>query len=198
MIRLAGLAAAAAFALIALPASAQVKNISDLTEAQKNEMYCVHDKLGDVDTDELVAQHNLYTDLKKEDQAKAEKLVEDAVTSCASKYNWTQDAKDIAADIGVYGASIDYLSEDLYFDGVEDKQTDNVFKILDTLSNDDIQAFGTGSWTKNEAMKTRLNSQLRAAGVPNNADTLETGQYLLEASVLAAAASYDWISTVLK
>ena len=197
--RLAGrcLAAALAIALVALPAHAQ-KQLTDLTQTQQDELYCVYNDIADGTDFDVIAESYVYTDQSAEDSKKADAALAAATGRCAAKYGWTQDKKDVASNIGFYGTAVDYLTEDLFFSGVDDKDIDKVFAILDTLSDADLDAFYNGSWMKNEPMKARLVTALKGAGVPNDDYMLETGQYVLEASVFAADSLFEWIDTYVK
>ena len=189
------LAAAIAIALLAAPAHAQ-KQLKDLTKAQEDELYCVYNDIADGKDFDVIAESYVYTDQSAEDSRKADAALAAAAGRCATKYGWTDSKKGIASNIGFYGTAVDYLTEDLFFTGVDDKDIDKVFAILDTLSEADLDAFYKGTWMKNEPMKARLVTALKGAGVPNDDYTLETGEYVLEASVFASDALFEWLDNV--
>lgn len=189
--------AALAVALVAMPAHAQ-KQLKDLTEAQQDELYCVYNDIADGEDFDIIGERYVYSDQKAEDLKKADAALAAATGRCAAKYHWSDDKKGVASDIGFYGTAVDYLTEDLFFSGVEDKNIDKVFEIIDTLPDADIEAFFDGSWSKNEPMKARLMTALKAAGVPNDQYLLETGAFTLEASVFATDALIEWLETFAK
>ena len=186
-----------AVASLAAPAHAQ-KDLKDLTQAQQDELYCVHNDIANGSDFDLIAESYVFTDRSDEVSKKADAALAAAVGRCVAAYGWSDQKKTIAGEIGFYGAAVDYLTDDLFFDGVEEKVISKVMAILDTLSDAELDALFGGSWTKNEAMKARLVTALKAAGLPNDDYTLETGEYLLEASVFALDAVFKWLDTFVK
>ena len=188
---LAALLAVGAFACA--PAFAQ-KQVSDLSEAQENEMYCVYDGIGKSDayyeiaeayaTDDAVAMDALSEDIG---------VVSDA---CSTKYNWQGDKEILAVGIGLVGTAADAKMEELLDMGVEEAKILLIYSAMPKLTDADVDAFFDGTWATNDALKQRAAVALTSVGYPDDPKLLPTTLTVLQMGVVSLATVQDWIDYV--
>ena len=188
-------AALAALSLWASPAMAQITGLSQLSEAQQDEMYCVADKLSAADEGFYdVAEAMLYNDKTDEEIKQAQAALKTASEACAGVYKWDAGKRALGEKIGIYTSVADYLSEELYFDGREDEESDLIFTALGKLPVEELNHFLDISWPKDAAFTQRLDGVLAAVKFPDDDKyTLEAARLIMEASVLASAGMSDWV-----
>ena len=132
----------AAVSLWASPTMAQAAGPNELSEAQETEIYCVSDKLsaaGEAFYD--VAEAFLYNDSTAEQIKQAETALNTASEACAVAHKWDAGKRALGEKIGVYSSVADYLSEELYFDGVEEEEIDRIYTALGALPVEELPRF---------------------------------------------------------
>ncbi|HVY87305.1 MAG TPA: hypothetical protein VG942_00450 [Hyphomonadaceae bacterium] len=199
-----GLAFATAVAACALvsvsavaPAAAQSKydfDLSKLTPAQRDEMYCVYDGIDDKDALSVAI---VYTDASNSDEnvEAAQKILDAALSKCMTQYKWSGDDKDMAAQIGIAGVVNDvsvYLLDDAA-KSLKVKPSDRVREVLDTLSDGDLDMILAGIEQADDAFEKKLTAALSAKGITGD-DARESAFHLMTASVEAASTMHRWIS----
>jgi hypothetical protein len=181
--RLAAAALAAGFAL-AGAAHAQVQS--------DDGMACVYEEL--VDDYELVAEVLIYGDLSEEEGAKADKAVEAAKATCATKHNYTQGQRDAAGEIGVLVSALDYLSEELMFSGVGDDAVDGVLDAYDSFTEEDVDALFNPDWRSDTVFLGEMEAKMLSAGIPDEADLMDIALTILEITAMVEEASYMFMA----
>ncbi len=154
-------------------------------------MDCVYEEL--VDNYELVAEVFLYGDLTEEEGAEADKAVEAAQTSCATKHGYTPGQREAAGELGILASALDYLSEELMFSGVSDAALDGVLDAYDNFTDDDVDALFDPDWRSDAAFLGKLKAQMLSAGIPDEADLIDIALTMLEIAALVEEASYMFI-----
>lgn len=180
--RFGGLAALLAAGMFAMaPAQAQTADPGD----EQGPMYCVYNTLIDTSDYELVAEAFLYDDLSQEDIDEAALKVKDASDACAKTHKLTQSQAASAADIGLYGATADYLSEDLMLEDVPDAAIDGIYDVMEALSDDDLDKLFEDNWRSDLAFSGRLKAALIAKGIPDDDYAIETSFQIIELASMA-------------
>jgi hypothetical protein len=185
-------ALAAAVSLWASPATGQITNLDQLSEAQDSEIYCVHDELRDAgESFYVVVEAFLYDDKSGEDAAAA---LEKATDACAAEYKWDAGKQDIGTMIGLASSIVDYLVEELHADGAKDEHFDAIDRAAMKLSKEEINRFADGSWLEDAAFIKRIDSLLIAEKFPADDDyNLETARFIIEAHVGQSLAAGEWV-----
>jgi hypothetical protein len=181
--RLTAAALAAGFAL-AGAAHAQVQS--------DDGMACVYEEL--VDDYELVAEVLIYGDLSEEEGAKADKAVEAAKATCATKHNYTQGQRDAAGEIGVLASALDYLSEELMFSGVGDDAVDGVLDAYDSFTEEDVDALFNPDWRSDTVFLGEMEAKMLSAGIPDEADLMDIALTILEITAMLEEVSYMFMA----
>jgi hypothetical protein len=188
-------ALAAAVSLWASPATAQITDLNQLSEAQETEIYCVSDKLSaSGDAFEAVAEAFLYNDNSPEQIKQAETALKTASNVCAVAYKWDAGKRALGEKIGVYISAGEYLVEELYFEGMEDEEIDLIFAALGKLPTEDQDRFLDDSWLEDAGFTKRLDAALVAAKYPGDDDyILESARLIMEVTMLTSAGTSDWV-----
>ncbi|MEQ1780085.1 MAG: hypothetical protein ABMA14_01910 [Hyphomonadaceae bacterium] len=144
-------------------------------------MLCVYDAASTEDY-ESVAEAFLYGDDKAASTADA--LLNKATQTCSDKFKFSEGEADAARDLAIYGASVDYLTEDLMFMDVSDEAIDGLFDVYRALDDDDIDMFYDAGWRDDANFIARLKARLLASGFPDQADELGTAYDIFEISAM--------------
>lgn len=150
--------------------------------------YCIYRKLTDTLDYEAVAEAYLSGTERDEN---IRKLLTAAADVCNAELTegMTDVQRQIAAEIGIYGATADYLVEDLMFDGVTDDQIGGMFAVLEDMSEDEVGVLAKAEWRNDAAVVDRMKSALIAKGVPERDFTINTALQIIELAALALEAS---------
>lgn len=150
--------------------------------------YCIYRKLTDTLDYEAVAEAYLSGTERDEN---IRKLLTAAADVCDAELTegMTDGQRQIAANIGIYGATADYLVEDLMFDGVTDDQIGGMFAVLEDMSEDEVGVLAKAEWRNDAAVVDRMKSALIAKGVPERDFTINTALQIIELAALALEAS---------
>jgi hypothetical protein len=185
-------ALAAAVSLWASPAMGQITSLSQLSEAQDSEIYCVHDVLRDADESfYVVVEAFLFDDKNGEDAAAA---LDKATDACAAEYKWDAGKQDIGTVTGLASAIVDYLVEELYAEGAKDEHLDAIDRVAMKLSKEDINRFTDDSWLDDAVFIKRIDTMLIAEKFPADDDyNLETARFIIEAHVGQSLAAWEWV-----
>lgn len=185
---LAALLAAGAFA--SAPAFAQQQP----DPAVLDKIYCVYDSLIDTGDYEVVAEAFLYDDTSQADVDTAQKLVDNLATKCAETHKLGAKKKSIIADIGIYGASADYLAEDLMLiDDASEETVQGIFALSDEMSDEEVMKLFDGSWRSDATFAGELKAALLAEGLPDNEETLEAAYHMLHLTAAAAVSATAFV-----
>jgi len=159
-----------------------------------DKIYCVYDSLIDTGDYEQVAEAFLYDDTPQADVDTAQKLVDTLATKCAETHKLGAKKKSIIADIGIYGASADYLAEDLVLiDDASAETVDAIFAMSDDLTDDEVMKLFDGSWRQDAAFTAKLKAALLAKGLPDNPETLEAAYHMLHLTSAAAVSATAFV-----
>lgn len=150
------------------------------------DMNCVYDALIADGSYELVAESYLFDDLTDEELDTVAAIVDGATEDCAAEHSWIEDESALGLEFGVYGSVVDYLAEELLFAGVSEATLDNVFVVIDGITEDDLTAFIETDWQADKAFVARHKAALVAAGIPDDDDLVMTAMDLMETSALAS------------
>ncbi len=161
-----GLTAMAIAGVMTAPAIAQ----DQLTDAQREEAYCVYE--GIIDSDHFYAigdDYLLYGDLNTEGATR--ETVDAAAKECDVTYSWTDDRLDMAVAMAVLGAASDTLSEDAFFD-LTDEAYDAIFECYKDLTDGDLENLANATWTEDAALIARAKEALKKRGFPTEDEGL--------------------------
>ena len=85
------------------------------TQQPLGEEYCVYEKLTSTLDYEIIAEAYLFGD---DDDADMLATLKKAADACAAEHGMSEDQKSAASEVGIYGATADYLAEELMMVGV--------------------------------------------------------------------------------
>jgi hypothetical protein len=193
-----GIAMAVATAFSA-PALAQT-GADRLSEAQKNEMYCIYDSVGRTGDYYDIGDAYLMNIDEENALDGMEDMLKKHIDACTKQYAWSQDVANAAAVVGVLGAAADVLEEYMRDGGITEANLDAVYKTLNDLSDEDIGALIDATWIGDGDMQARVLAQLAARGFPKTDDPelQEETLTLMEVNILGAIVSSKWVDRVLQ
>lgn len=172
--------AAAAFA--SAPASAQPP------EAIRDGLRCVYEKLTANRGYEVVAEVFLYDTVPESQVGQAASILDLATQSCAEQYKWSVSRVFSAADVGLYGATIDYLIQKIAAAGVASTAVEAFDTVVSSMSHADYESFGEQDWRSDLAFTRRLRALARDAGLPDEEAVMDMA---LDALELGARIDYS-------
>jgi hypothetical protein len=188
-------ALAAAVVSFAAPAMGQITDLSQLSEKQRAEVYCLSDELQrDEDTFYLVA--NAY--FNDEDVEEAETALLGALDACAARYKWDEKKKGIGGDAGFSIAVLTFLIGTHLAEGGKMQDVEAIDRVMVKLSRDDLDHLHDGTWEDDEPFIRRLNALLIAEKFPEDDYDLETARLIMEAHVMQSSAAWEWVNTYIK
>jgi hypothetical protein len=157
-------------------------------------MSCVYDALTVGNEDyEIVAEVFIYSDVEDTQIQQAAKLVDDAKKACAAKFPLTPGQVETVGELGVYAASIDYLSEELLFFGATEEAVGGVLDVYDGFTDEDIERFFDPDWRSDATFYGRLKSQVVGVGIPEDDDAVDLALAVLEIAAFAEESTYLFI-----
>lgn len=158
-------------------ASAQQPDPQPLTEE-----YCVYEKLMASLDYEFVAEAYLANDPDDEDMIA---VLKDAADGCAAQYGMNEEQKSTASEVGIYGATADYLAEELLMVGVAEDVVDSLYGLVDELSDADLDVMFAEDWWKNAAVSGRVKAAVLSKGVPDDSVSVDNAMRIVELSAFA-------------
>lgn len=158
-------------------ASAQEPDSQPLTEE-----YCVYEKLVASLDYEFVAEAYLADDPDDEDMIAA---LKEAADACASQHGMNEEQKSTASEVGIYGATADYLAEELLMVGVTEDVVDSLYGLVDELSDADLDVMFAEDWRKNAAVSGRVKAAVLSKGVPDDSVSVDNAMRIVELSAFA-------------
>ena len=178
------LAAIAAIGAAAFGAGAAQAQIADPAD-ENGAMYCVYNALTETADYELVAEAFLYDDLTDVEIKTAAELLDKATRDCATAHKLSESQTASASDIGIYGATADYLSDELMFEDVSDEAIDGIYDVMTDMSDDELDKLYGDDWRSDLAFSTKLKTALVAKGIPDDDFAVETSFQIIELAVMA-------------
>lgn len=154
-------------------------------------MYCVYNALAKTLDYELVAEAMLYG--SSEDVAKATDLLAKTSRTCAATHGLSESQLPSLGDIGAYGATLDYLSEDLMFEDVSDEAIDGIYAVLDSLSDGELDKFYEDNWRSDAAFEAKLKAAVIAKGIPDEVFAIDTAFQIMMLAQLELDAEIDFM-----
>lgn len=151
---------------------------------------CVHRQLGDSKAYTLIARTYLSDNEPDDDVATAKLYLADAVKACAEKSELSEGQVAAMADIGLFGATIDYLGDQLAGKGASRASVSSLATILSPFNADDIDRFYEADWRSDLAFMGRARRELVSRGVPDNEATVELGFQIIEFAAKKAQSEY--------
>lgn len=201
MKRVAGLAAGAVWLLAAMPALAQPQppqtSIDDLSDAQVDELYCVYDYLDAFADREALTEGYIAGDPNAVAYKEQIAEVERAVADCNVDYEWTENRREAASILGLYGVMGDELDARLASHGLTLTQIKDVYGFIDAMPADDLNMFVDGRWVSNEGLLQRLKTGLAAKGVAGDA-VFRDAAFLAESYIIVSLLTREWLNAAPK
>ncbi len=178
---------------LAVMAAGQASAQTNITEAQKQELYCVHNALIARDQTALVAESYLSETTADGVRGAADSAINSAAAGCAQRHGWDDTARGLALAVGVMGSTADHIAGELKDAGVTDAAITKVSDLMRGLSARDNDLLFDGAWEDDRAFMARMRTKLMAAGVPDKADTIRLAVMLLECSVIGSESAGAFI-----
>ena len=144
--------------------------------------YCIYEQLAATFDYEVVAEAYLADAPDDEDMIAA---LKDAADTCAAQHGMNEEQKATASEVGIYGATADYLAEELLFAGVDEDVVDSLFGLVDEISDADLDIMFAADWRKNAAFVDRLKAAVLSKGVPDDSVSVENAMQVVELSAFA-------------
>jgi len=168
--------------LASAPANAQPP------EAISDGLRCVYEKLIANRGYEVVAEVFLYDTVPESQVGQAASILDLATQSCAEQYEWSVSRVFSAADVGLYGATIDYLMKKIAEAGASATAVEVFDAVVCSMSHADYESFGEQDWRSDLAFTRRLRDLALGAGLPDEDAVLDMA---LEALELGARIDYS-------
>lgn len=147
-----------------------------------SDVTCVYDGLISDDSYERVAESYLYDDLTEKDLDYVLDVLNGAAGGCADEHGWNEELTELGKELGVYGVVVDYLGEELLYAGVSEETMEELFLVIEELSDDDLSTFVETDWRANGAFVARHKSALVAAGWPDDEEVVLMAMIIMEVS----------------
>ncbi len=173
--------ALAAVTLAQFPANAQPP------EAIAGGLRCVYEKLTANRGYEVVAEVFLYDTVPENQVGQAASILDLASQACAEHHHWSLSRLASAADVGLYGATIDYLMKKIGEAGAPPPAVEAFGAVVRSMSRADYASFGEQDWRSDLAFTRRLRALALDAGLPDEDAVLDMA---LEAFELGARVDY--------
>jgi hypothetical protein len=149
---------------------------------------CVYEAL--FDEYELVAEAFLFNDMADDDRARATQIIDAAKKSCATQYRYAHGQIEAVGELGVYGLSLDYLSEELMASGASEEAVGGLFDAYDAFTDEDVDMFFDTAWRSDAVFYARMKSKIIGAGVPDNDETMDIAMGMLGIMALAEESTF--------
>jgi len=157
-------------------------------EAIQNGVTCVYERLTANRGFEVVAEVFLRDDVPENLIPQAASILDIATRGCAEKHGWSISRTASASDVGLYGATIDFLLGRIGQAGAAETSVGKFKASVAAMSSDDYAAFAEADWRSDMAFTQRLRGMAQEAGLP---DTDEVMDMALEALELGARSDYS-------
>ncbi|MDP3494019.1 MAG: hypothetical protein Q8R82_12970 [Hyphomonadaceae bacterium] len=167
-------------------ASAGAAGAQDLSEAQTQEVHCVHNALVARRATSLVAQSYLSETTVNGFRGRADGALEAAATGCAQLYEWDDMVRGLGVAIGTMGATGDFLGVQLKAAGVAEATIEKIAGLKPGLSQRDKELLMDGGWGDDRAFMARMRTKLLAAGAPDDEAIILNAVKILETEVIGA------------
>jgi hypothetical protein len=178
-------------AVIGLAAAAgAVAQQAPREQAPRENADCVHQTLVSSKVYALVARTFLSDNEPEDDVATAKLQLADAVRACTQKGGLSEGQAAAMEDIGLFGAAIDYLGDELVGKGATRAAVDSLRTVLAPFSAQDIDRFYEADWRSDLAFMGRVKGELKSRGVPDNEMAMELGFQLIEFAAKRAQSEY--------
>jgi hypothetical protein len=181
-----GAAIAAATLASAVLLSAQAN--AQPPEAIQNGVACVYEKLTANRGFEVVAEVFLRDDVPENLIPQAASILDIATQGCAETHGWSISRTASASDVGLYGATIDFLLGRIGQAGAAEASVEKFRVAVAAMSSADYAAFAEADWRSDLVFTHRLRGIALEAGLP---DTDEVMDMALEALELGARSDYS-------
>ena len=151
---------------------------------------CVHRQLDASKAYTLIGRTYLSDNEPDDDVATAKLYLADAVRVCADKAELSEGQIAAMADVGLFGATIDYLGDLLLAQGATRASVAGLAGILSAFSSQDVDRFYESDWRSDLAFMGRAKRELLARGVPDNDTAVELGFQVIELAAKKAQSAY--------
>lgn len=179
---------AIAAAMVASTALLSAQANAQPPEAIQNGVGCVYEELTANRGFEIVAEVFLRDDVPENRIPQAASILDLATQGCAEKHGWSISRTASASDVGLYGATIDFLLGRIGQAGAAEASVEKFRAAVAAMSSADYAAFAEADWRSDLAFTHRLRGIALEAGLP---DTDEVMDMALEALELGARSDYS-------
>ncbi len=158
-------------------------------DAEDKGLWCVYESLATTFDYEAVAEAYIFEgDLTGDPGG----VIAKAGAACATTHGLSESQKMAVEEYGRFGAVIDYLTEELMFEGATEDEIASIFTVTDALSDDDYDALYTDDWYDTEVGE-RVKAQLIAAKFPSDDYFIDTAMSIMGVLALADEAEFVYI-----
>ncbi len=188
------LAAAGLAITSAASAQAQPGDGGMSTEAW-DEFSCIYSELILLDDDAYFAVVDSYMlELTEGDlYEEAITAIMPAVEACADDYGWLAEHQEIAMTMGIAGTVADAIEGQLLEEGFTEAELDDIISLVDTISDDEVFAFISEDWRRDEDFKEGIAIQLAGKGVSDDEELVDTCMVLLETYLIGMYQAERWL-----
>jgi hypothetical protein len=125
-------------------------------------LWCVYDAIS-YEEDYVVVAEDYLENVDPAGEAKT--ILDKAQSGCATELGLSEMQAMVSGEYGRIGATLDYLSEEFFWSGIDEDIAAKVFELTMTLSDTDYETLYEEGWSSG-ALGTKLRPQLVQAGVP--------------------------------
>ncbi len=157
--------------------------------AQDPALWCVYEALTASLDYEVVAEAYLFDgDLAGDPEG----LLSSAGKACAQTHDLNEAEQLATMEYGRFGSIIDYLTEELMFEGVTEDQISVIFMATDSISDEDYESLYEDGWQATDVGE-RVKAELLRAQFPDDPGHVETAMEIMGLIVLADEAELVYV-----
>ncbi len=149
---------------------------------------CVYSAMSDADVVKMV---DVYLRRATAEKPAVEQAISAAYATCAAKYAWKGDRRDLAGQIALQGAVIDVVLGYMTEHGLKDDGV--VVAIWKKLGDDDLKPLLAEDWDNDKTLTAKLRKALVDGGLPDKADMIDNGLLVLVSATRQSAAMNQWL-----
>jgi hypothetical protein len=131
-------------------------------------LWCVYDQITYEEDYVVVAEDYLEN---SDPAGEAKTILDKAQSGCATELGLSEMQAMVSGEYGRIGATLDYLSEEFFWSGIDEDIAAKVFDITMALSDSDYGMLYESGWSSG-ALGAKLRPQLVQVGVPDDDEYL--------------------------
>lgn len=152
-------------------------------------LWCVYEALTATLDYEVVAEAYLIDDDLTGDP---DGILAKAGKTCAQTHGLNETQQFATMEYARFGSIIDYLTEELIFEGITEEQITAIFVTTDSISDEDYESLYDDGWQATE-VGSRVKAELIKAQFPDESNSVATAMQIMGLIVLADEAELVYV-----